>query len=202
MASAAVFHGASFQQSLHVVLKIFLWVAAASVAYTVLQTLYNLFFHPLRAVPGPFLARTSRLWARIGNNNGCKSHRIHAAHQRYGKVVRVGPNELSFADPSAVREIYSNDAFMKEETFYRAKRVFHEEKMMSFRDPEAHKSRRKLLSRGFSQASMLDFEPHMSDKIRMLFDRWARLSANGESVDVYPWCLWLSFDIICEWQQS
>jgi hypothetical protein len=30
----------------------------------------------------------------------------------------VGPNELSFADPSAVREIYTSDIFLKEESFY------------------------------------------------------------------------------------
>ncbi|KAF6525430.1 hypothetical protein HZS61_011225 [Fusarium oxysporum f. sp. conglutinans] len=44
--------------------------------------------------------------------------KIHEAHQRYGPVVRIAPNELSFADPSAVRDIYMTDAFQKEENFY------------------------------------------------------------------------------------
>lgn len=36
-----------------------------------------------------------------------------------GNVVRVAPNELSFADPAAVRDIYMNgDVFVKETTFY------------------------------------------------------------------------------------
>lgn len=35
-----------------------------------------------------------------------------------GNVVRVAPNELSFADPAAVRDIYMSDAFVKEGTFY------------------------------------------------------------------------------------
>lgn len=35
-----------------------------------------------------------------------------------GPVIRVGPNELSFADPGAVREIYTSDVFIKEESFY------------------------------------------------------------------------------------
>ncbi|KAF2095477.1 cytochrome P450 [Rhizodiscina lignyota] len=157
---------------------------------------YNLFFHPLRNVPGPFLARISRLWTRIGNYNGVKAHRIHAAHQRYGNIVRVSPNELSFADPAAVREIYMSDAFAKEETFYRAKRVFHEEMIMSLRDQDAHKARRKMLSRGFSQAAMLDFESTIADKTQVLMDQWARLGADGKPVDVYPWCLWLGFDTV------
>lgn len=35
-----------------------------------------------------------------------------------GDVVRVAPNELSFADPAAVRDIYMSDAFEKEDSFY------------------------------------------------------------------------------------
>jgi benzoate 4-monooxygenase len=35
-----------------------------------------------------------------------------------GTVVRVGPNELSFSEPRAVRDIYASDNFIKEESFY------------------------------------------------------------------------------------
>lgn len=166
------------------------------ISYVCWTLFYNLFFHPLRNIPGPPLARVSRLWARVGNFYGCKSERIHAAHQQYGPIVRVGPNEISFADPSVVRDIYNNsDVFVKEETFYRAKRIFHENHMMSFRDPEAHKHRRKLLSRGFSQAAMLDFEDTMSRKIKQLLDQWASRASSGP-IDVFPWVHWLGFDVV------
>ncbi|KIX07472.1 uncharacterized protein Z518_02125 [Rhinocladiella mackenziei CBS 650.93] len=157
--------------------------------------LYNLFLHPLKKVPGPPLARVSRLWSRIGNFQGRKSQRIHDAHVKYGPVVRVGPNELSFSDPGAVRDIYTSDVFVKEETFYRAKRIFRENHLFSFRDPEAHKQRRKLLSRGFSQAAMLDFEPIISNKIQEMLDQWAVYSKQGP-VNVFPWAHWLGFDIV------
>lgn len=162
-------------------------------------TFYNIFLHPFAKYPGPLLAKTSKAWSRYGNLQGRKCHRIHAAHQRYGPIVRVAPNELSFADPVAVRDIYANDAFVKEESFYRAKRVFHEEMLMSFRDPEAHRQRKKLLQRGFSQASMNAFEPEIDGKIETLMDQWAeRARTDGLGrVDVYPWLLWLAFDIVC-----
>ena len=67
---------------------------------------------------------------------------------------------------------------------------------MSFRDQDTHKHRRKLLSRGFSQASMLDFEGTMSSKIQTLMDQLASIGAGGKSFDVYPWCLWLGFDTV------
>lgn len=83
-----------------------------------LSCLYNLFFHPLRHIPGPRLARVSRLWSRIGNFHGRKSERIHEAHLKYGSVVRVSPNEISFSDPAAVQDIYTSNDFGKENTFY------------------------------------------------------------------------------------
>lgn len=173
-------------------------LAALLVSYCIGLVIHHIFFHPFRSIPGPVLAKISKAWSRYGNLQGRKSHRIHAAHQRYGPVVRVGPNELSFSSPEAVRDIYTNDAFVKEETFYRAKRVFHEEMLMSFRNPEAHKQRKKLLQRGFSQAAMVAFEPHIDGKIEDLLNHWSKVAQkhNGR-VDVYPWLIWLAFDIVC-----
>lgn len=65
-------------------LKVVLGTLAILFAYNILLIVYNLWFHPLRKIPGPLLARVSRLWARIGNFYGRKSERIHAAHLRYG----------------------------------------------------------------------------------------------------------------------
>ncbi|KAJ9616543.1 hypothetical protein H2200_000262 [Cladophialophora chaetospira] len=166
------------------------------VTFLAVQTAYNLWFHPLRKIPGPPLARVSRLWARIGNFHGRKSERIHAAHEQYGPVVRVGPNEISFANPDAVHEIYTSSSFVKEETFYRAKRMFTENHMFAFRDPEAHKQRRKMLARGFSQAAMLDFESNLSTKIQALLSQWQLRTKDRTPIDIYSWCHWLGFDTV------
>ncbi|EXJ66251.1 uncharacterized protein A1O5_10403 [Cladophialophora psammophila CBS 110553] len=176
---------------------LFLAFFAFSSLYVFLTILYNLFFHPLRRYPGPFLARISWLWSRIRNFHGCKSERIHAAHERYGPIVRIGPNELSFANPAAVRDIYNSKSFVKEETFYRAKRIFHEDHMFSFRNVEAHNQRRKLLARGFSQVAINQFETNLVSKIQTLLDQWERLSrSTDEPINVYPWVHWLGFDTV------
>lgn len=187
-------HGLTQEHRTSRLLTLSLASSLAVILYVVLTCFYNYFLHPLRRFKGPPLARVSKLWSRIGNFHGRKSHRIHEAHLKYGSVVRVGPNEISFADPVAVREIYTSDNFVKEETFYRAKRIFHENHLMSFRNPEAHKKRRKLLSKGFSQASMLEFEPKMSSKIQTMLDHWAEKS--GDPIDAYSWAHWLGFDIV------
>ncbi|KAL0253454.1 hypothetical protein SLS55_010433 [Diplodia seriata] len=170
-----------------------------AITYLLVTCTYNIFFHPLRNIPGPFLARISRLWSRIGNLHGTKSHRIHAAHQTHGGVVRIGPNELSFASPAATKQIYaSSDAaaaavFAKEASFYRAKRIYHSDHLFSFRDAAAHRQRRKLLQRGFSHATMLEFEPHVAAKIAAMLDHWSRMEV---VVDAVPWAHWLGFDVV------
>ncbi|KAG5806258.1 hypothetical protein H9Q74_009005 [Fusarium xylarioides] len=113
-----------------------------------------------------------------------------------GSVVRIAPQELSFADPAAVRDIYTNSAFQKEENFYFAKRGYEEEHLFSFRNPEAHNQRRKLLSRGYSQGSISDIEDHVTAKIDTFLELLAAKSANNESVDVYAFVHLLSFDLV------
>ncbi|QKD53803.2 cytochrome P450 [Fusarium oxysporum Fo47] len=175
----------------------YLLIAVVCVAVYVAQSiLYNLFFHPLRSYPGPVLAKISIIWSRQANFYGLKYMKIHQAHRKYGSVVRIAPNELSFADPAAVRDIYTNSAFQKEENFYFAKRGYEEEHLFSFRNPEAHNQRRKLLSRGYSQGSLLDIENDIAAKIQTFLDLLATKAVNGNAVDIYTFVHLLSFDVV------
>lgn len=63
-------------------------IVGLALVYMIFKAVYNLWFHPLRKVPGPRLARISPLWSRIGNYSGTKSERIDAAHKRYGQPHR------------------------------------------------------------------------------------------------------------------
>ena len=60
----------------------------------------------LRKIPGPFWSRFTNiqrvLWVRTG-----RAHEIHSAvHERYGPVVRFGPNMVSISDPDAIATVY------------------------------------------------------------------------------------------------
>jgi hypothetical protein len=48
----------------------------------------------------------TKFWLLAIELSGRRALYVHALHQRYGPVVRVGPNELSFASGAAVRDIY------------------------------------------------------------------------------------------------
>ena len=67
---------------------------------------YIQFFDPLRRVPGPFLAKWSRLWMVHHARKGDMHQKMIELHGKYGKLVRTGPNEVSIADPAAIKTIY------------------------------------------------------------------------------------------------
>lgn len=61
--------------------------------------IYRLFFNPLNAVPGPFFARISKFDSVIRNVKRDGHHQLLQLHQKYGRFVRIGPNDLSITDP-------------------------------------------------------------------------------------------------------
>ena len=61
----------------------------------------------LRHIPGPFLASFSYLWIGRASRSGQQTRQLVAAAEKYGALVRVGPNDLATADPAVIRRINS-----------------------------------------------------------------------------------------------
>lgn len=72
----------------------------------VFQILQRCLWHPLRAVPGPWANKVSELPAALALVTGNQHVYYRSLHDKYGPVVRVSPNELSFVRPEAREEIY------------------------------------------------------------------------------------------------
>jgi hypothetical protein len=61
------------------------------------------------SIPGPLLAHFTDLWRwRAQNSRGYSARLVHL-HQKYGKLVRLGPNHISISDPDAVAVIYTTN---------------------------------------------------------------------------------------------
>ncbi|KAH6863464.1 cytochrome P450 [Alternaria alternata] len=79
---------------------------SVSIAYVGYITIYRIFFHPLRSVPGPFLARFSKLWLVWHVRKG-KSHiQFPKLHAQFGPIVRIAPNQVLVCEEDAVKTIY------------------------------------------------------------------------------------------------
>lgn len=68
---------------------------------TVSNLIYNIFLHPLRHYPGPLLARATRLYHLYYDLSGVQHLKQKEWHDRYGEVVRIAPDELSYTSAQA-----------------------------------------------------------------------------------------------------
>lgn len=83
--------------------------------------IYQLFFHPLAAYPGPFLASLTDLWQLHQFLTLKQPYNLTELHSEYGQVVRYGPDKLSITDEAAVSIIYQKGGRMFPKTeFYDA----------------------------------------------------------------------------------
>jgi hypothetical protein len=60
----------------------------------------------LRHIPGPFLAGITDLYCMSWVWTTRAHLKLQQCHEKYRKVVRIGPNTVSFSDPIAILEVY------------------------------------------------------------------------------------------------
>ncbi|KAI1817339.1 cytochrome p450 benzoate 4-monooxygenase [Poronia punctata] len=155
----------------------------------------------LQHIPGPFIAKFSNIWLALGARNGQKFAWVHDAHQKYGKVVRVGFNHVSIATAEGLRTVYAHgNGFLKDE-FYEAF-VSGVPGVFNVRHRGEHTRKRKIVAHAFSPGAVHDFEPHMSANLQRWVGQLDRIAAANPDKDGYarfnimPWCTFLAFDII------
>ncbi|KAH5622240.1 hypothetical protein HBI51_248140 [Parastagonospora nodorum] len=68
--------------------------------------IYRVYFHPLCRFPGPKICAFTRIPHIIAVANGTPLRFTRQLHDKYGDVVRISPDELSFASPQAWHDIY------------------------------------------------------------------------------------------------
>lgn len=79
-----------------------------------LQCLYTRYRGGLHTIPGPFLASVSNWWKIVAVYRDEMPRRNIEVHRKYGPVVRIGPNHVSFSSPEALQIIHgSRQAYPK-----------------------------------------------------------------------------------------
>ncbi|EGU77892.1 hypothetical protein FOXB_11596 [Fusarium oxysporum f. sp. conglutinans Fo5176] len=121
---------------------------------------------------------------------------------RYGDVVRIAPNELSFKTPQAYRDIYNHAAgnkspFPKSKYFYnRGASIKHPDIVFTI-DRESHRSQRRSLSHAFSARAFREAESMIQRHTRLFAHQISQRGSPGTGgVDMSTAFTWLTFDII------
>ena len=85
-------------------LVISLLIAISTYLFTSFRRIFR---SPLLQIPGPRHSAFTGIWLMVQEFAGNRRPYIHELHKRYGPVVRLGPNEISFTSADAVKEIYA-----------------------------------------------------------------------------------------------
>ena len=77
-------------------------------AYLALGAVYNIYLHPLRKIPGPLMAKLGQSWRNHKYLRGTWHDDIVDVHAKYGNVVRIAPDEVSFVDRQGLKSLYGH----------------------------------------------------------------------------------------------
>ncbi|GAB7328072.1 hypothetical protein MBLNU13_g00112t1 [Cladosporium sp. NU13] len=153
----------------------------------------------IQDVPGPFLAKFTNLWYLYECRLCRRFLTVHDAHAKYGKLVRVTPNQVSIADPDAIPIIYGHGTGFLKAEYYDAF-VSIQRGLFNTRDRAEHTRKRKTISHTFSAKSVGQFEQYIHHNLEMLTTQWDKLSKQAGSgyyrMDSLNWFNYVAFDII------
>ncbi|TBU45170.1 cytochrome P450 [Dichomitus squalens] len=164
--SVLLVHPLSYSNALlHIPPTSFLVLAiTACFLYICGTCVYNLFLSPLAAIPGPWYAAVSDFWltTHVARLQQCMT--IQALFERYGAVVRVGPNKVVFCDLTTMRSVYCVHKFDKS-PFYKALLTNNNDHAMTTLPHAEHAARRKAYAPHYNLPHLTQFQPDVNDSV-------------------------------------
>ncbi|OQE40057.1 hypothetical protein PENCOP_c006G00339 [Penicillium coprophilum] len=161
------------------------------------QALHHKFFHSLSKVPGPGLASVSELWRTIRYFRGTWHDDIISLHQKYGKVVRIAPDEVSFVDAAALKGLYGMGKTSLKSKWYDTWTI--PNMTVSFfaaTEPKLHRHLRSRVSNAYSMSSILSMEPFIQEVASELWGRFREFSKSSERVPLHLWGNYFAFEVV------
>ncbi|KAJ7185432.1 benzoate para-hydroxylase [Mycena filopes] len=154
---------------------------------------------PLSRIPGPFVTRWTNLWLAYHAHQGRRYKAVDEAHQRYGVVVRIGPNHFSVASPEALSIIYGQGPNAPPKSvFYDVFVTNTNTSIFSTRDRKSHSTKRRAISHAFSSSALQEFIPFIEATLDQFTQRMDQFCDTNEFFDALLWFNYLAFDILSD----
>ncbi|KAI7911434.1 hypothetical protein M9X92_010530 [Pyricularia oryzae] len=163
----------------------------------VVRPIYNVFFHPLSKYPGPKSWAASRIPYVLSSTGGHLQYKLLELHCKYGDVVRIAPNELSYVRPDAWKQVMGHRKHGESENGKERVNYTSFADSIIGADRHEHAQGRRVLSHAFSAKRMLEQEPLIKKYIDLFFERLPVISEGcSKPVDIVRWYNYTTFDII------
>lgn len=169
------------------------FMSLAVVAYWALWMLYARTLHPLRRIPGPWLASISRLWIILHTRRGDMEFTQRALHKKYGFLVRIAPNEIACSNPEAIKHIYRTQGPLSKTDFYIPwgnPSISKYPDNFSGTNEKLHSERRRIVNHIYSLSNVLQSEEYIDKCSKMFIQRFGEFADSGQQVDLGEWLQW------------
>ncbi|KAI1430543.1 cytochrome P450 [Xylaria sp. CBS 124048] len=160
-----------------------------------IHAVYNLYFHPLRHIPGPPLWIAIDGFRQIYKARGMLEFKYKEFHDTYGEVVRVNANEVAFNRPEAWKDIYGHGHAEFPKHFPGLKL---DTKQIVFANSKDHIRYRRAMMPAFSDKALRLQEPLICVYVDLLVKRLRETSARGQAVNMVRWYNFTTFDLIAD----
>ncbi|KAK6539139.1 hypothetical protein TWF694_009384 [Orbilia ellipsospora] len=182
-----------------------LLAALLSIFLVLSRIFYNLYLNPLRKFPGPVHWAASAIPSAVSLCRGDLVHDVRKLHLKYGDIVRVGPNSLSFTNPDALRDIMvhrpGHETFQKDGTWWDVI-PGQAESVVSLPTGRDHARIRRALSAGFTEKTLIAQESMLRKYVDLLVAKLKDIVVaegkqdKGSIVNIADWYNYTTFDII------
>lgn len=183
-------------------LPLLLSLLLATLAILLTTYILPLVRSPLKNYPGPLLAKLTD-WYRV--YHALDAHTLQLRlHQKYGPVVRYGPNCLSLSDPKLVKTIYSSRGNFLKSDFYAVNDIIQSghriQNIFSTRSNDYHRKYVRPIAKIYSLNNILTLEP-LADKTTGTFCRRLEeefVDRPGKVCDLVQWMMFYAWDVVGE----
>ncbi|RAR07325.1 cytochrome p450 [Stemphylium lycopersici] len=161
--------------------------------------LHRGFFHRLRKIPGPFLARFTKfhsIFAGVLPTNFQFFKWQVELRERYGTdVIRTGPREVTVYCADAVPLIHGPTSRCKRATIYNVLGDLFGRSIQLTTDKNEHRHRRKIWDRAFNAKALREYEPRLNRHAFALISKLKEM-ADQPSIRITDWLNFYSFDVM------
>lgn len=164
----------------------------ASAVAVVTYLIYQACLHPLAQIPGPPSARFSGWWRSKRYARGSWHDDVLELHRKYGRVVRIAPNEVAVVDATVAKQLYGHGTTAVKSHWYSTFDPGFVESLFSEREPKYHAHLRKRLAGAYSMSSILKYEPGIQANVEELFHKFNKYA--GKEINLTDWTGAFAFD--------
>jgi cytochrome P450 len=168
----------------------------AIIIATISYLFYQAYLHPLAGIPGPSSARFSGSWRNTRLSRGTWHDDILKLHRKYGRVIRVAPNEVAIVDAKTMKQLYGHGTSAVKAQWYGVFDPDGTTSLFSVRDTRIHAHLRKRLAGAYNMSSILKYEPSIQNMIELLLQKLDKYS--GQEVNLTDWTSAFAFDVTGE----